>query len=186
MPDSSDGIRPMCPADKFQVSDQEHYSSSTTSPITGPQSQATIANTGTSAAQSPGVIPPVFYNTRISPRVAGIQNVSPSFSHRETTMLSQNGGGGPEEGRPYPFTEQAIGTNDHSWNTYDLLDASMLTRRSPHSHGARYSHHRVIYDGYGRGSGKPPIGVDCCTSCHTTQSPEWRKGPSGRKDLCNA
>ncbi|KAF9323908.1 hypothetical protein BG006_001027 [Podila minutissima] len=25
-----------------------------------------------------------------------------------------------------------------------------------------------------------------CESCHTTNSPEWRRGPSGKKDLCNA
>lgn len=31
-----------------------------------------------------------------------------------------------------------------------------------------------------------PIGILQCTSCQTTQSPEWRKGPSGKKELCNA
>ncbi|KAF9971619.1 hypothetical protein BGZ73_005411 [Actinomortierella ambigua] len=25
-----------------------------------------------------------------------------------------------------------------------------------------------------------------CESCHTTNSPEWRRGPSGKKNLCNA
>jgi hypothetical protein len=33
---------------------------------------------------------------------------------------------------------------------------------------------------------KPPVGIQKCSSCKVTQSPEWRKGPSGKKDLCNA
>ncbi|KAI0303815.1 hypothetical protein B0F90DRAFT_1329070 [Multifurca ochricompacta] len=38
----------------------------------------------------------------------------------------------------------------------------------------------------GRASGNPPIGISRCSSCKVTTSPEWRKGPSGKKDLCNA
>jgi hypothetical protein len=38
----------------------------------------------------------------------------------------------------------------------------------------------------GRSSGNRPTGIQKCTSCKTTQSPEWRKGPSGKKELCNA
>ena len=37
-----------------------------------------------------------------------------------------------------------------------------------------------------RASGNPPIGVLCCSSCKATTSPEWRIGPSGKEDLCNA
>ena len=37
----------------------------------------------------------------------------------------------------------------------------------------------------GRTSNRP-VGVAKCTSCKVTSSPEWRKGPSGRKELCNA
>lgn len=29
-------------------------------------------------------------------------------------------------------------------------------------------------------------GILRCSSCKTTSSPEWRKGPSGKKELCNA
>lgn len=43
----------------------------------------------------------------------------------------------------------------------------------------------VIRDVYSR-PGNRPVGTLKCTSCKTTQSPEWRKGPSGRKELCNA
>ncbi|KAH8117744.1 hypothetical protein DFH11DRAFT_1850561 [Phellopilus nigrolimitatus] len=35
-------------------------------------------------------------------------------------------------------------------------------------------------------SGDLLVGVVRCSSCQTTHSPEWRKGPSGKKDLCNA
>lgn len=38
----------------------------------------------------------------------------------------------------------------------------------------------------GRGSGNRPSGVLECSSCGATTSPEWRKGPSGKKELCNA
>ncbi|KIK63123.1 hypothetical protein GYMLUDRAFT_259868 [Collybiopsis luxurians FD-317 M1] len=31
-----------------------------------------------------------------------------------------------------------------------------------------------------------PSGLLRCSSCKTTTSPEWRKGPSGKKELCNA
>lgn len=38
----------------------------------------------------------------------------------------------------------------------------------------------------GRPAKEPPKGVTCCRSCHTTSTPEWRKGPTGIKDMCNA
>ena len=39
--------------------------------------------------------------------------------------------------------------------------------------------------GGGRG-GNPPNGVTRCAFCGTTSSPEWRKGTTGIKNLCNA
>jgi hypothetical protein len=38
----------------------------------------------------------------------------------------------------------------------------------------------------GRSGSNRPTGVLKCSSCKATQSPEWRKGPSGKKELCNA
>ncbi|KAL0570212.1 hypothetical protein V5O48_011749 [Marasmius crinis-equi] len=38
----------------------------------------------------------------------------------------------------------------------------------------------------GRSHGNRPAGVQRCSSCKATTSPEWRKGPSGKKELCNA
>ncbi|CAK5269142.1 unnamed protein product [Mycena citricolor] len=40
--------------------------------------------------------------------------------------------------------------------------------------------------GSGRSGGTRPVGVVKCASCKATTSPEWRKGPSGKKELCNA
>lgn len=42
--------------------------------------------------------------------------------------------------------------------------------------------------GAGRGGKEvpPPRGIAHCSVCKTNRSPEWRKGPSGKKDLCNA
>lgn len=37
-----------------------------------------------------------------------------------------------------------------------------------------------------RTAGNRPTGVQKCSSCKATSSPEWRKGPSGKKELCNA
>ncbi|KAJ3983949.1 hypothetical protein F5890DRAFT_1554489 [Lentinula detonsa] len=37
-----------------------------------------------------------------------------------------------------------------------------------------------------RSHGNRPTGLLKCSSCKTTSSPEWRKGPSGKKELCNA
>ncbi|KAJ3912350.1 hypothetical protein F5877DRAFT_54162 [Lentinula edodes] len=37
-----------------------------------------------------------------------------------------------------------------------------------------------------RTHGNRPTGLIKCSSCKTTSSPEWRKGPSGKKELCNA
>ncbi|KAF9266607.1 hypothetical protein L218DRAFT_996774 [Marasmius fiardii PR-910] len=38
----------------------------------------------------------------------------------------------------------------------------------------------------GKVHGNRPAGVQRCSSCKATTSPEWRKGPSGKKELCNA
>ena len=40
--------------------------------------------------------------------------------------------------------------------------------------------------GPARTTGNRPTGVQKCSSCKATSSPEWRKGPSGKKELCNA
>ncbi|TBU63084.1 hypothetical protein BD310DRAFT_945502 [Dichomitus squalens] len=58
----------------------------------------------------------------------------------------------------------------------DLVPAPRSGRRN----------NREQYGNGGRTAGNPPVGVVKCASCKATHSPEWRKGPSGKKDLCNA
>ncbi|TDL25453.1 hypothetical protein BD410DRAFT_784439 [Rickenella mellea] len=68
---------------------------------------------------------------------------------------------------------------------------SLTPSTGPHRRGRHSSHgttgnSREHYTSSGRNAGNPPTGVTRCTSCKISQSPEWRKGPSGKKDLCNA
>ncbi|KAI0264492.1 hypothetical protein BC834DRAFT_937825 [Gloeopeniophorella convolvens] len=65
--------------------------------------------------------------------------------------------------------------------TTDPVPPPRGTRRPTPPGGAR--EHPA---GTGRTAGNPPTGVLRCSSCKVTTSPEWRKGPSGKKDLCNA
>lgn len=58
----------------------------------------------------------------------------------------------------------------------DLVPAPRSGRRN----------NREQYSSGGRTTGNPPAGITRCASCKATHSPEWRKGPSGKKDLCNA
>ncbi|KAI0783580.1 hypothetical protein C8Q75DRAFT_725397 [Abortiporus biennis] len=83
--------------------------------------------------------------------------------HAPTTQpSSSNGGGGGAGGPPSPGS--------------DIVPASRIPRRS-----AKHD-----YTNGGRSAGNPPNGISKCSSCKVTHSPEWRKGPSGKKDLCNA
>ncbi len=63
-----------------------------------------------------------------------------------------------------------------------------------HSHNTRGNYGQGIINhttsappsnGGSRG-GNPPNGVTRCAFCGTTSSPEWRKGTTGIKNLCNA
>ncbi|PFH53050.1 hypothetical protein AMATHDRAFT_73596 [Amanita thiersii Skay4041] len=45
---------------------------------------------------------------------------------------------------------------------------------------------RDLYPTTSRAASNRPMGILRCSSCKATQSPEWRKGPSGKKELCNA
>lgn len=84
----------------------------------------------------------------------------------------------PPQGMPYAGSGQAtmpVTTGPPSPGS-DAVPPSRIPRR-----GARDT-----YGNGGRGAGNPPVGINRCTSCKVTHSPEWRKGPSGKKDLCNA
>ncbi|CED84071.1 GATA-4/5/6 transcription factors [Phaffia rhodozyma] len=67
---------------------------------------------------------------------------------------------------------------------------SLISKRAPHKGGlgggsvASSGAPKAAKDL--RNEGRPPRGVDKCASCGLTESPEWRKGETGLKDLCNA
>ena len=67
----------------------------------------------------------------------------------------------------------------------DLVPPSRR-RASPQNSNAGTAKESASAGSKGRAPVAMPAGVQKCTSCKTTQSPEWRKGPSGKKELCNA
>ncbi|KAF9223860.1 hypothetical protein BS17DRAFT_781326 [Gyrodon lividus] len=86
----------------------------------------------------------------------------------------------------------------HSYQPTPSPDADYVDRRGPDSVGLSISdpdvvpppRHRVSpgstrEPANSRNSNRP-VGILKCTSCRVTSSPEWRKGPSGKKELCNA
>ncbi|TCD60860.1 hypothetical protein EIP91_009393 [Steccherinum ochraceum] len=93
-------------------------------------------------------------------------------------------------GSAYPYPPpQSVSYSGHSQGSTpvgggppspgsDVVPASRIPRRGASS--------RDSYGNGGRSAGNPPVGVNKCASCKVTHSPEWRKGPSGKKDLCNA
>jgi hypothetical protein len=80
-------------------------------------------------------------------------------------------------GYPYSSPEN----NQASSGTMETVPPPRGSRRSSPPGSVR--EHSA---GSGRASGNPPAGISRCSSCKVTTSPEWRKGPSGKKDLCNA
>ena len=116
----------------------------------------------------------------------------PLSSHNYTTYASLPTGSSSNSGSvstPLP----AVGSPSPDVNP-DIIPPSRR-RVTPNSArdrepGAVRGH--VGPAGPSRGNGSPglgvskPTGVLKCSSCRTTQSPEWRKGPTGKKELCNA
>lgn len=105
------------------------------------------------------------------------------WSHQPPSYMESNAGypfppaGVPYSGTP-PATTPANGGSPVPHD--DIVPAS--SRAS----SRRSTKDSFTMNGAGRGTGNPPVGVPKCTSCGVTSSPEWRKGPSGKKDLCNA
>ncbi|KAI0671612.1 hypothetical protein C8Q78DRAFT_1069248 [Trametes maxima] len=88
---------------------------------------------------------------------------------------------GPSAPSPTSLQFPASGPPDHEEQPPPSPPADLVP---PPRSGRRGS--KEQYTNGGRGTGNPPVGVTKCASCKVTHSPEWRKGPSGKKDLCNA
>ncbi|KAG5638895.1 hypothetical protein H0H81_008954 [Sphagnurus paluster] len=76
-------------------------------------------------------------------------------------------------------------TNGGAYNT-DEDNAVPPARRRLSPASARNGAGGEGYVPGGRSAANRPSGVLKCSSCKATSSPEWRKGPSGKKELCNA
>ncbi|KAI0822467.1 hypothetical protein BC628DRAFT_1327012 [Trametes gibbosa] len=88
---------------------------------------------------------------------------------------------GPSAPSPTGLQYQPSGQPDHDEQPPPSPPADLVP---PPRSGRRGS--KEQYTSGGRSAGNPPVGVTKCASCKVTHSPEWRKGPSGKKDLCNA
>ncbi|GJE96612.1 hypothetical protein PsYK624_128110 [Phanerochaete sordida] len=125
-----------------------------------------------------------------------ISNMRSSYGHSQQSQPQQqhqwssnppsymeNGGGYPfpPSGVPYTGTPP-VGTPVNGGSPAPVEDVVPASSRASNRRSSKES----FSNGGGRGSGNPPVGVPKCSSCGVTHSPEWRKGPSGKKDLCNA
>lgn len=105
------------------------------------------------------------------------QNVSPSGSYLESSTQQ------PAFNRPLSPT----------YNNYSPTTPSSVTGGASPTSDIVPPPRRRISPGSSRdqpaptrATGNRPVGVQKCSSCKATSSPEWRKGPSGKKELCNA
>jgi hypothetical protein len=65
-------------------------------------------------------------------------------------------------------------------------ESSFIIERTHGSSSSMTDNDLAVNNLRGRPAKEPPKGVTCCRSCQTTVTPEWRKGPTGNKDMCNA
>lgn len=123
-----------------------------------------------------------------------LSSLPASCSLRETSYGTQSSGR-PSESPSYGDTRGP----QHSYQPTPSPDLDYADRHRPDNIGLSISspadivppaRHRVSPGSArepvtGRNSNRP-VGILRCTSCKATTSPEWRKGPSGKKELCNA
>lgn len=146
--------------------------------------------------------PPLTWSTSPSPSSTSASYISgpPPGSHQQSTFER------PLSSHSYHTTYAAVPAGGNS-NTSDSPSPALPTGASPSWDVIPPSRRRLSPNsardresgtGRSRGSGpsrgnstagmgvSKPTGSLKCSSCKTTQSPEWRKGPSGKKELCNA
>ena len=118
------------------------------------------------------------YSAPPPPSVPQHQWSSQQPPYMETdSPVSPDGPSAPSPGGMYPAPAPAEQDDQPPPSPpSDLVPAPRSGRRS----------NRDQYGNGGRTAGNPPVGITRCASCKVTHSPEWRKGPSGKKDLCNA
>ncbi|KIP05026.1 hypothetical protein PHLGIDRAFT_92699 [Phlebiopsis gigantea 11061_1 CR5-6] len=103
------------------------------------------------------------------------------WSATPPSYVEQNGG--------YPFPPAGVHYNSVSPASTPVNSSTPAPAEDVVPASSRSTIRRASKESFtsgGRGAGNPPVGVQKCSSCNVTHSPEWRKGPSGKKDLCNA
>lgn len=103
------------------------------------------------------------------------QSASQTGGYVEANPPTANGNRGPSS--PYLYSP-ATTTSENTSPTTDVVPPPRR-RVSPGSH-------KDENGPSARSQNNRPVGLLKCSSCKTTSSPEWRKGPSGKKELCNA
>ena len=92
----------------------------------------------------------------------------------------------PHQGRPHGITSYPLDVVSPATNSLVTVTGSTGgTGAGGRLGGKRGGVSSGLVNG-GRVSGNPPAGVTRCAFCGTTTSPEWRKGVTGIKNLCNA
>jgi hypothetical protein len=121
-----------------------------------------------------------------------------SYSYTPSAQQTYSASDYPQWSYGYSWTPDPYSAPPtQNYNVTDLYPSYSATNssRQPQSlattpESAKGSRRRastsVIRGGPTRSGGVPPFGVIECVGCGTTSSPEWRKGESGKKDLCNA
>ncbi len=124
---------------------------------------------------------------------------SPSYSTHSSSQASQQWEQSPQNVSPsgsYPESASQAPTFNRPLSptyNYSPTAASSVTGETSPTSDVVPPPRRRISPGSTRDQAAPPratgnrpTGVQKCSSCKATSSPEWRKGPSGKKELCNA
>ncbi|EAU85490.2 hypothetical protein CC1G_06391 [Coprinopsis cinerea okayama7 len=129
-------------------------------------------------------MPPPMNNMRSNSYISPTQDQSNAAWQQapppQPTYLDTVSSQAPSFNRPLSPSYTYSPTTPSSANTSPTSDIVPPPRRriSPTA-GKEFS-------GPTRTASNRPAGILKCSSCKATSSPEWRKGPSGKKELCNA
>ncbi|KAL1711896.1 hypothetical protein EV715DRAFT_214673 [Schizophyllum commune] len=112
------------------------------------------------------------------------QSQPPPSSAPSSSIDHQRAGTYPPQGQPWPTSQPAYPpAGDAEGRPLSPGDEVPPPKRRVSPGQTRESSASRSNSG---ASSNRPMGVLKCSSCKTTSSPEWRKGPSGKKELCNA
>ncbi|KAG8821721.1 hypothetical protein FRC17_009741 [Serendipita sp. 399] len=139
--------------------------------------------------QSPEAMRPSLVSSPRSPTSAQFRGgyAIPIRRHSLTGHTSMPVGYGNLSPRLESLEEHRVGTGQPLSQTVSPTDSTFIMEAG-HGSSSSYSETAEVAANMlrGRPAKEPPKGVTCCRTCQTTVTPEWRKGPTGVKDMCNA